>query len=92
MTNERVAVLDASQSIFDVPARDAAGPNQIDGALQPIPDFSAAVAEVVRESMKSGAIKPRQTALVDVGFVCDAAVVQPLALAIHKKVLILIKQ
>lgn len=83
MTDNRVAILDASYSLFEP----ADQPHSNPLGLQRIPGFQDIILDVVRESNTSGLVKPRQAALIDVGIVCDAGVVRTLALELHKRML-----
>lgn len=84
MTSQRIAILDASHSLFDVGKKDPL----IDGlVLQPIPRLREIVSEAVREGLASGKLAVGKIAAVDVGVVCNGGSVGVLTSAIHAQVL-----
>lgn len=103
MTGARVAVLDGAHSLFVPHASDAAAapvngkPSSKVGAfssgsrtdasllLQPIPDMKTIVLEAVKEATGKGA--RGHVAPIDVGVICDASAVRPVARALYKRVL-----
>ena len=90
MSNQRVAILDASHSLFDVqiPDKSARKEPEIDElVLQPIPQFRDIVSDAVRSHLDAKEIQMGKVAVVDVGAVCDATGVGVLSRSIHAKVL-----
>jgi len=90
MSNQRIAILDASHSLFDVqiPDKSARKEPGIDAlVLQPIPQFRDIVSDAVRSHLDAAEIQMGKVAVVDVGAVCDATGVGVLARSIHAKVL-----
>ena len=91
MKCQRVAILDASHSLFDVQI-----PNKMGGkeeleidelVLQPIPQFRDIVSDAARTHLDAGELKMGKVAVIDVGAVCDATEVGILVRSIHAKVL-----
>ncbi|RDB24861.1 Mediator of RNA polymerase II transcription subunit 14 [Hypsizygus marmoreus] len=92
MSDQRVAILDASHSLFDSTASgsfDALSHDKVDDVLglRPIPRFAEIVMEVVRDAISHGTLQPGKVAVVDVGIVCDTSTVSELGRAIHTKVM-----
>lgn len=90
MSGQRIAILDASHSLFDVqiPDKIARKEPEIDElVLQPIPQFRDIVSNAVRAHLDAGELKMGKVAVVDVGAVCDAAGVGILTRPIHTQVL-----
>jgi len=56
------------------------------GVLQPIPYFREIVAEVVKDGLMAGDVRPGKIARVDTGVVCECTTVHKLARAIHVRV------
>lgn len=56
------------------------------GVLQPIPYFREIVAEVVKDGLMAGDVRPGKIARVDTGVVCECTTVHKLARAIHARV------
>ncbi|KAG6333415.1 hypothetical protein ID866_5677 [Astraeus odoratus] len=87
MTNKRIAILDASHSLFQ---GSSSAPDQDDaGSLgfQPIPDFHTLVMEAVRAARPPGAANRGLVAAVDVGVVCEGCAVGGVLRALHERVL-----
>lgn len=93
MTNQRVAILDGSHSLFDITPSGSSATGLSRGSvddslgLQPIPRFQEIVTGVVQDVIASGDVVLGKIAVVDVGVVCDAASVRHIGKAIHAKVL-----
>lgn len=90
MTNQRVAIMDASHSLFDVTSSGSPATGLSIGdslGLQPIPRIQEIVTGVVRDVIASGDVVLGKIAAVDVGVVCDATSVRHIGKAIHAKVL-----
>ena len=87
MSNQRVAILDASHSLFDVqiPDKTARKEPEVDQlVLQPIPQFRDIVSDAARTRLDR---KMGKVAVIDVGVVCDATGVSMLTRVIHAQVL-----
>lgn len=89
MKDRRVAILDASYSLFNpssltVPLSNAET-DHVSG-LKPIPRFKEIVAEVVRDAITAGKVQRGTVAVIDVGVICDTATVNDLGREIHTKV------
>ncbi|KDR75325.1 hypothetical protein GALMADRAFT_249364 [Galerina marginata CBS 339.88] len=94
MSEQRVAILDASHSLFDIQIPGKPPPNDpvIDGlVLQRIPRFRELMVNTVQEGLTSGKLTMGKIAAIDVGVVCDGAGVGFLTKAIHAQVLEQIK-
>jgi len=94
MSGQRVAILDASHSLFDVqmPGKTPAKDPVVDGlVLQRIPRFREIVVNTVQEGLTSGKLTMGKIAAIDVGVVCDGAGVGFLTKVIHAQVLEQIK-
>ncbi|KAG5652471.1 hypothetical protein H0H81_004879 [Sphagnurus paluster] len=86
MSDRRVAILDGSYSVFEPNSVSSTESSDILG-LVPIPQFKEIVTEVVRVMISSGKIYQGTVAVVDVGVVCDTAIVRDLGRTIHAKAL-----
>ncbi|KAJ8076985.1 mediator complex subunit [Marasmius tenuissimus] len=95
MSNQRVAIFDASRSLFnvdtskagadgDVVMSDPAGENL---GMLAIPSFTDIVNESIREAIASDAVQPGKVVSVDWGLVSDKASVKALMKRVHQKVL-----
>lgn len=81
MSDQRVLILDGSHSLYDT------GPSRPDGlGLRPIPRFREIVLEAAREVLASGQTSPGKIVFLNVGVVCETAVVRALGRAIHTEV------
>ncbi|CAA7259201.1 unnamed protein product [Cyclocybe aegerita] len=91
MSGQRIAILDASYSLFDLEMSDKAAmkvESTIDGLiLQPLPDFRNIVAAAVRDGMNSGRLSKGKIAALEAGVVCNAGGVGYLIQVIHNQVL-----
>ena len=90
MSDQRVAILDASHSLFDVqiPDKMTKKEPEIDElVLQPIPQFRDIVSDAARTCLEAGELKMGRVAVIDVGAVCDATGVGILTRSIHSQVL-----
>ncbi|KAF8813688.1 MED14-domain-containing protein [Phlegmacium glaucopus] len=90
MSDQRVAILDASHSLFDVQIPDKMArkePDIDELVLQPIPQFRHIVSDAVRARLAAGDIKVGKVAVIDVGAVCDTTGVGTLTRSIHTQVL-----
>jgi mediator of RNA polymerase II transcription subunit 14 len=86
MSDQRVAILDASHSLFDVQTRK--GLEEVDQlVLQPIPQFRDIVSDAARTGLDAGILKMGKVAVIDVGVICDTAGVSMLTRLIHAQVL-----
>jgi len=87
MTGKRIAILDASHSPFGTSSSTSSSslssPELL--SLLPIPDFKI----LVNDAIKSVRMKDEhaRVARIDVGVVCDSAVVSVMARALHERVL-----
>ncbi|THV06734.1 MED14-domain-containing protein [Dendrothele bispora CBS 962.96] len=99
MTEHRVAIYDASHSLYEVsPSVDPVKKEEdmtVDSSLstaeagvflQPIPDFQSIVEECVRHAVRSGTVPRGTIASVDIGVVCGTNSVRTLIRSIHTKV------
>ncbi|KAF9559893.1 MED14-domain-containing protein [Agrocybe pediades] len=90
LTDQRVAIVDASHSLFDV--QTSGKPTLTDSmdedalGLQPIPHFGEIVATVVQEGHSSGMLSAGKVAAIGVGVVCNGEGVAVLTRAIHARV------
>jgi mediator of RNA polymerase II transcription subunit 14 len=91
MSEQRIAILDASHSLFgsnstnaDSLAADAATSSLI---LRPIPQFREIVAQAVRDARSSGKFASSRIAAIEVGVICDAGGVRALSKVIHSQIL-----
>lgn len=93
MSNQRVVILDGSHSLFETKSSDATTALTIpepvnDGlGLQPIHHFKDIVSDAVKEVMSSSDKLLGKIAVIDVGIVCEGAVVSVLARELHRRVL-----
>ncbi|KAJ3517642.1 hypothetical protein NLJ89_g378 [Agrocybe chaxingu] len=91
MSGQRIAILDASYSLFDLEMSDKAAmevESTIGGLiLQPLPDFRNIVAAAVRDGMNSGRLSKGKIAALEAGVVCNAGGVGYLTQVIHSQVL-----
>ena len=86
MSDQRVAILDASHSLFDVQTRK--GLVEVDQlVLQPIPQFRDIVSDAARTGLDAENFKMGKMAVIDVGVICDTTGVRMLARLIHAQVL-----
>lgn len=89
MTNQRVAILDGSSSLYPSPNSvkppSESNSNSMPG-LQPIPQFREIVTEVVKTALAAGDVQPGKIARVDMGVVCECTAVRRLAKAMHARV------
>lgn len=87
MTNKRIAILDASHSLFQGPSdvRPQAEAEAL--GFQHIPDFRSLVVEAMRAAQPPGAASRGLVAAVDVGAVCEGNAVGPVLRALHGRVL-----
>ena len=95
MSNHRVAILDASRSLFnvdgdttgadgDVVMSDSAGDSL---GMQAIPGFSDIVNQSIREAIGSDDVRPGKVVSVDWGLVSEKASVKAMMKRVHQKVL-----
>ncbi|KAJ3975413.1 MED14-domain-containing protein [Lentinula raphanica] len=107
MTDDRVAILDASYSFYPsltsatplikTEEKDASGdvimadPN-VDHTLKSIPDYSTIVLDCVRQALQSGDATPGTIAPVDVALICHKTSVKPLIRAVYTQVTAKLKQ
>lgn len=87
MTNKRIAILDASHSLFQDPSGVPAQADTQPLGFQPIPDFRSLVAEAVHAARPLGAATGGLIVAVDVGAVCEGNMVGPVLRALHGRVL-----
>ena len=86
MSDQRVAILDASHSLFDVQTRNGlVESDQL--VLQPIPQFRDIVSDAARIGLDAGNLKMGKVAVIDVGVICDTTGVSLLTRLIHPQVL-----
>jgi mediator of RNA polymerase II transcription subunit 14 len=85
MSDQRVAILDASHSLFDVQTRKGLEVDQL--VLQPIPQFCDIVSDAARTGLDAGILKMGKVAVIDVGVICDTAGVSMLTRLIHAQVM-----
>ena len=84
MSERRVAILDASHSLFLSGAGETSS-SESTLILQPIPGFAEIIQDAIREVMTFGI--SGKVVSVDVGVVCDAESVGGVGRAIHDRVL-----
>lgn len=87
MADKRIAILDASRSLF----QRSPGP-QTEGvteslAFQPIPDFRDLVTEAVRTARPPGVANKERVAVIDIGVVCEGESVGAVLRVLHERVL-----
>jgi mediator of RNA polymerase II transcription subunit 14 len=90
LNNQKVAILDASHSLFDVqmPGKLVTKDPAIDDiVLQPIPRMRDIAIDVVRKGLAAGDLVAGKVAAIDVGIMCNAGGVNTLARAIHSQIL-----
>lgn len=90
MSDQRVAILDGSHSVFDSSISDspsASAHETVDDGLglKPIPRFEEIVKDAARTAT-SGDVQPGKVAVIDVGIICDTSVVRDFAKTIHARV------
>lgn len=88
MTNQRVAILDGSHSLFkpsNVRLDTGAEADISKLALQPIPQFATVTKEAVAEAAAGGG-EGRNIVDVNVGVICEAAAVGLVAQSLHRRV------
>ena len=94
MSNQRVAILDASHPLFEVHGLTGdSGDESVKFCLQPIPQFQEIVQSAVKkaaESMPAGHSLGR-VAIIGIGLVCSTRAVPILARTIHNRVLTRLK-
>lgn len=83
MSERRVAILDASHSLFLSGAGETSSESTL--IVQPIPGFTEIIQDAIREVMTFGI--SGKVVSVDVGVVCDVESVGGLGRAIHDRVL-----
>ncbi|ESK91030.1 hypothetical protein Moror_16335 [Moniliophthora roreri MCA 2997] len=95
LSNQRVAILDASHSLFNGSSSSIRGstdsvmsnPNDLPNlGLQPIPDFSAVINESVLEAIAAEEAFSGKLAAIEWGVVTDKAAVKSIMKRIHRKV------
>jgi len=91
MSEQRIAILDASHSLFNPKSHDKNAMKvdpKIDGlVLQPIPGFREIVSKSVHNGLDSGNLTLGKIAAIEVGLICDAGGVSSLTKAIHAQVM-----
>ncbi|PPQ98421.1 hypothetical protein CVT24_004100 [Panaeolus cyanescens] len=90
MTGQRVAIVDASRSLFDLPSERNAPQKETpfdNLLLKPIPNFKSIVTEVVQQGYADKHLTPGKVAAVDIGVVCDSAGVAVLTKGLHSRIL-----
>ncbi|KAG6829450.1 hypothetical protein H0H92_004510 [Tricholoma furcatifolium] len=87
MTAQRVAILDASFSLFMAGTSSSHSTDSMEMlGLKPIPGFKNMIIDAVRDMISSGAVQPGKIAVIDVGVICDTATVYELGKNIHSRV------
>lgn len=92
MNEQRVAILDASHSLFDVhkagTGTPAAAPDPLLEALvlQPIPRMREIAGSAVQSGLAAGALVAGKVAAIDIGVICNASGVGPLTRSIHRQI------
>jgi len=98
MTAQRVAIYDASHSVYDIssvanPVKkeddmtvDTPNAETAGVFLQPIPDFQSIVLQCVQQAIRSGIVPPGTIAPVNIGVVCGTNSVKALIRSIHTMV------
>jgi mediator of RNA polymerase II transcription subunit 14 len=89
MSEQRIAILDASHSLF---GSNSSGSPTTDSAtssltLRPIPQFREIVAKAVKDARSSGKFASSKMAAIEVGAICDADGVRALSKVIHSQIL-----
>ena len=92
MAQARVAILDASSTLFPVDDRSLPPPavHESDLTLKPIPDFRDIVTAACKDV--TGKVARSKIAPVDVGVICDSTAVRNVARALHERVLRKLKE
>lgn len=85
MTGQRIAILDASYSLFGSSSSSTSSPSSELLSLLPIPEFKT----LVTDAIKYVRIKDEhaKVAYIDAGVVCDSSFVSGVARALHERVL-----
>lgn len=87
MTNKRIAILDASHSLFQSSSHPLPESDTKPFDLLPIPDFRALVVDAVRAALPPGSVNKGRVAVIDVGVVCEGCTVGGVLRALHVRVL-----
>ena len=89
MTGKRVAILDASHTLFGTSSTTSSSSSSSSSpelfSLLPIPDFKTLVIDTIRSVRMRD--EHARVACIDVGMVCDSAVLNLVAKALHERVL-----
>jgi len=90
MSEQRIAILDASHSLFG--SNSSSTDSTTDSVtssliLRPIPQFREIVANAVRDARSSGKFASSKIAAIEVGVICDADGVRALSKVIHSQIL-----
>lgn len=88
MSQARVAILDASNTLYPVddPSLKHSPPiEHSELVLKPIPDFRTLLAAACKDV--AGAVPRSKIAPVDVGVICDSSAVRAVARALHERVM-----
>ncbi|KAG1750599.1 mediator complex subunit MED14-domain-containing protein [Suillus paluster] len=89
MTGQRIAILDASYSLFGTSSPDASASSSSPSSellsLLPIPDFKTLVLDAIKSVRVND--EHARAACIDVGVVCDSSVLSAVARALHERVL-----
>ncbi|KAI6036221.1 mediator complex subunit MED14-domain-containing protein [Pisolithus microcarpus] len=87
MADKRIAILDASRSLFQrSPSPQTEGVTE-SLAFQPIPDFRDLVTEAVRTARPPGVANKERVAVIDIGVVCEGESVGAVLRVLHERVL-----
>lgn len=90
MSGQRVAILDASESLYHAEQLDSSAMDQSDSVihigLQPLPNFRETVLETVRQGLAEGIFSPRRVIPIGIGIICDTETVKELGKMLHDKV------
>lgn len=88
MSGQRVAILDASHSLFETKRQGGTAPETVENEvmLRPIPHFKEIVLDAVKQVMLAENVQSHNIAAIDVGVVCDTDLVGALGRIIHTKV------
>ena len=78
MREHRVAILDASQSLYGAPTVDS------NLGLRPIPGFDELSSEVFKDVAAS--LPPGKAVLITAGLLCHTSAVRAVARAVHERV------
>lgn len=89
MSGQRVAILDASHSLFETRRQGGTAPETVENEvmLRPIPHFKEIVLDAVKQVMLAEHVQSHNIAAIDVGVVCDTSLVGALGRIIHTKVM-----